>query len=99
MMMDKNEFTATVALFDRQGGWYYVTVPKNLCQPYYDLQDRGLIAVTASARSGDAQVAWQTSLLPMGDGSHFLALPAKVRNRLKIGAGDCVEITFSIRRR
>ncbi|MDR3069971.1 MAG: DUF1905 domain-containing protein [Propionibacteriaceae bacterium] len=99
--MGKTElFAAVVEVFDRPGGWYYVAVPENLCKQYHDLQDRGLIAVTASAKFGDAvTAAWQTSLLPMGDGSHFLALPAKVRNKLGIGTGDCVEIEFSIRGR
>jgi hypothetical protein len=96
---DVEAFEAVVQLFDRPGGWYYVVVPENQCQPYDDLQERGLIAVIASARSGDMRINWQTSLLPMGDGSHFLALPTKVRNRLKIGIGDRIGIEFSIRQR
>ena len=99
MKISSNTFEAAVELFNRPGGWYYVAVPDNLCRPYYDLQDRGLIAITASARSGDAQFVWPTSLLPTGDGSHFLALPAKLRKRLKIGAGDRVKIEFSLRQR
>ena len=98
-MSDIESFEASVQLFDRPGGWHYAAVPERHCKPYYSLQDRGLIAVTATARSGSEHFTWQTPLLPMGDGSHFLALPAKVRNRLKINAGDLVKIEFSIRQR
>ncbi|MDR2128669.1 MAG: DUF1905 domain-containing protein [Burkholderiaceae bacterium] len=98
-MSNNESFEAVVEVFDRPGGWYYVAVPKSLCQPYHDLQERGLIAVMASASQNDAQITWKTSLLPMGDGSHFLALPAKARNRLGIGAGARVKMAFSIRRR
>jgi hypothetical protein len=97
--MNSESFKAIVEIFDRPCGWYYAVAPKSQCEPYYHLQDRGLIAVTACVSKNGAQIAWKTSLLPMGDGSHFLALPAKVRNRLKIGVGGSVEITFSIRRR
>lgn len=92
-------FSGTVELFDRPGGWYYVAVPSELCEPYYDLQDRGLIAITACAALDGKEISWPTSLLPMGDGSHFIALPAKVRNRLKVAVGDDIEITFSLRDR
>lgn len=98
-MNEPESFAAPVELFDRPGGWYYAAVPASLCEPYYDLQDRGLIAVTATARANAASFTWPTSLLPLGDGSHFLALPAKARKRLHVDAGDIVEITFSIRQR
>jgi hypothetical protein len=40
---------------------------------------------------------WPTSLLPMGDGRHFIALPAKVRAKQKIGVGDAVSVFFEVR--
>lgn len=98
-MQGSESFASVVELFDRPGGWHYVSVPKSLSEPYSNLQDRGLVAVTACARSNGASATWPTSLLPMGDGSHFLALPARVRNRLRLDVGDRVEMTFSIRER
>ena len=98
-MSKPHVYATVVELFDRPGGWYYASVPQSLVEPYYDLQDRGLIAIRATARSEHGELTWPTSFLPMGDGSHFVALPAKVRKRLKIDEGDTVEIEFSIRDR
>jgi len=68
-------FAGKVELFKREKGWYYVSVPAELSKPLECLADRGLVAVIASV--GDSR--WPTSLLPMGDGTHFIALPARVR--------------------
>jgi hypothetical protein len=89
----ENTFEADVQLFEREKGWFYVSVPTKLAQPYEYLVDRGLIAVTA--RIGGS--SWPTSLLPMGDGTHFIALPAKVRTKEKFKLGDKVHIAFELR--
>ena len=88
-------FNAKVELFNREKGWYYVLVPKKISNPLKKLSDRGLIAVTASIGSS----LWQTSLLPMGDGTHFIALPAKVRSKEDISTGKEIEISFETRNR
>jgi hypothetical protein len=79
-------FTAKVDLFERDKGRYYVSVLTALSKPLEHLADRGLIAVTASI----GKSTWPTSLLPMGDGTHFIALPARVRTREKLFRGDDV---------
>ena len=79
-----NTFIAKIELFDREKGWHYVSVPIELSIPLEYLADRGLIAVTA--RIGNS--SWPTSLLPMGDGTHFIALPAKVRTKEKLSLGN-----------
>ncbi|MCL2496416.1 MAG: DUF1905 domain-containing protein [Clostridiales bacterium] len=91
----KNTFSAKVKLFEREMGWHYVSVPTELSKPLEHLADRGLIAVTATAGSS----SWPTSLLPMGDGTHFIALPAKVRKKEKLFLGEAVEISFTLRTR
>jgi hypothetical protein len=88
-------FTAMADLFERDKGWYYVSVPTELSKPHEHLAERGLIAVTA--RIGKS--SWPTSLLPMGDGTHFIALPAKVRTKEKLTKGDDVEVSFVLRDR
>jgi len=90
-----NTFVAKVELFERDKGWNYVSVPPELSKPLEYLADRGLIAVTAKA----GNTSWSTSLLPMGDGTHFLALPAKVRSKEKLSPGVAVEISFETRAR
>ena len=84
------KFVAKVELFEREKGWYYVSVPSKLSKPLEHLADRGLIAVTA--RVGNS--SWATSLLPVGDGTHFIALPAKVRSKEKLSLGTAVEVSF-----
>ena len=90
-----NSFTGKVDLFGRDKGWYYVSVPTELSKPLEHLADRGLIAVTA--RVGNS--SWLTSLLPMGDGTHFIALPAKVRKNEKLSLGGELELSFETRTR
>ena len=90
-----NTFIATVELFVRDMGWHYVSVPAVLSKPLEHLADRGLIAVTAKVGNS----SWPTSLLPTGDGTHFLALPAQVRKKEKLFLGMAVEVSFEIRTR
>ncbi len=92
--MNRN-FTATVRIFERDKGWYYVAVPTHLSKPIEHLADRGLIAVTAKIGNSN----WPTSLLPMGDGTHFIALPMKVRSKEKIALNDTINISFELRER
>jgi hypothetical protein len=88
-------FKAKMELFERDKGWYYVSVPTELSKPLEHLADRGLIAITATV----GKTNWPTSLLPMGDGTHFIALPAKVRSKEKLMLGDAVDVSFEIRQR
>ena len=90
-----NSFVAKVELFERKMGWHYVSVPTELSKPLEYLSDRGLIAVTAKIGNS----SWPTSLLPMGDGTHFIALPAKVRKKENLARGIPVEVDFEIRAR
>ena len=91
----RNTFVARVEHFDRKMGWYYVLVPQELSKPLEHLADRGLIAVTATVGGS----SWPTSLLPMGDGTHFIALPAKVRSKEKLSPGAEAEVSFETRTR
>ncbi|MDR1109292.1 MAG: DUF1905 domain-containing protein [Deltaproteobacteria bacterium] len=91
----ERSFTAKVELFAREKGWHYVSVPAGISRPLGYLADRGLIAVTATI----GMTGWPTSLLPMGDGTHFMALPAKVRAREKLGLGEMAEVSFEVRQR
>ena len=88
-------FTAKVQLFPQDNGWHYVAVPSHISHPLRIFADRGLIAVHATV--GD--YTWNTSLLPKGDGSHFVALSAKMRNKEGIRLEDSVTMKFVLRER
>lgn len=88
-------FEGELELFPQQGGWHFVRAPLAVSEPLHPLADRGLIAVCATVGGS----SWNTSLLPMGDGTHFVAVPAKVRGKEKLELGDTVAVRFVLRRR
>ena len=83
----------TVEVFDGPGGWHYVRVPPDLSDELADLSDRGMIPIEATVGA----TGWQTSLLPTGDGSHFVALKSSVREAEGLGVGDDVTVRFAPR--
>lgn len=87
--------TGVVELFPQDGGWHFVRVPTRISDELQHLADRGLVAVRATV--GDT--TWDTSLLPMGDGSMFIALNAQVRRRNSLVTGGEVTVTFAPRTR
>jgi len=89
-----NTFTAKVERFEMLCGWHYVPVPAELSKPFsFFATNFGYIAVTATVGNS----SWQTSLLPKGDGTHFIALPAKVRSKEKLSHGMEIEVSFEPR--
>lgn len=86
-------FSSSVRIFPQDGGWHYVAVPQKYSDELKPLADRGLVAITATIGSS----TWNTSLLPMGDGSQFIPLPGKVRSKGAIDVGALVEVSFVAR--
>ena len=80
-------------LFPQKGGWVYVRVPLRVTKSLSHMADRGLIPITAKVGS----TSWETSLLPMGDGTHFIALNEKKKKREDISVGSEVSLSFSTR--
>jgi len=92
--MDKSfTFIDTVEIFPQKGGWYFVRVPKLITERLDHKADRGVIAITATVGT----TSWNTSLLPMGDGTHFIALNAKIRKREHIELGTELDVHFRLR--
>ena len=87
--------TGRVKVFPQKGGWMYVRVPRRITAETKSLADRGLVAVRATVGA----FSWDTSLLPMGDGTQFIALPAKVRKAEAIELGSRVTVRVQLRRR
>lgn len=68
------------------GGWFVVRVDADLSRRLRTGAVRGFVPVTASVGGS----TWDTSLMPMGDGTLFLALPARVRRAEDLDEGDPV---------
>ncbi|MGH8924783.1 MAG: DUF1905 domain-containing protein [Acidimicrobiia bacterium] len=94
-MSNPYQVIGDVELFLQPGGWYYIAVPRWISDELSHLADRGLIPVKATVGS----TSWDTSLLPKGDGSHFIALNAMVRKTNRIDVGDRITVTFQTRHR
>jgi hypothetical protein len=84
-----------VEVFPQEGGWVYVRVPDQYTEMTRGYADRGLVAITAKTGT----TTWNTSLMPMGDGTHFIALSAKVRRAENIRVGDTISLSFRLRAR
>lgn len=82
-----------IELFDRDDGWYFVPIPGWISAELVNAADRGLIAISAAIDG----FSWDTSLMPMGDGTHFIPLNASVRRANDLDRGDPVTVEFSVR--
>lgn len=89
--MKKYTVSGRVDRFPGNLGWYFIRVPKEMTQNMRG--DRGLIPVHLTYKN----TSWDSSLLPMGNGTHFIALPLKVRKPHAIDIGDTVKISFMLR--
>lgn len=73
--------------------WHYVRVPEEYTEVTRHLAVRGLVPITVTL----GRTTWDTSLLPLGDGTHFIAVNAKVRKAERIALGDRIKLTFRVR--
>jgi hypothetical protein len=91
--METYKTTGRVEIFPQKGGWVYVRIPAKITRKLVPKACRGLIPVEAMAGA----TTWKTSLMPMGDGTHFVALKARVRKIEHIEIGKMVTISFRAR--
>lgn len=89
------KLSGIVEIFPLESPWVYVGVPKKITEETRHLADRGLVAIVATVGTSN----WNTSLMPMGDGTQFVPLPAKVRKSEGIELGGRVELSFVLRQR
>lgn len=90
---DEYTIKGTVEIFPQKGGWTFVRVPKKFTEMTKPYADRGLVPVTATV----GETSWKTSLLPMGDGTLFIALNEKVRKNEGVELGKKVTVSFRLR--
>jgi len=95
--MNKKQYhvSGTVKIFPLVNPWIYVGVPKKHTEETRRFARRGLVPITVKL----GKSSWETSLLPKGDGTHFIALNAKVRKDENIEIGNRVKLTYWTRTR
>lgn len=74
--------------------WHIVHVPTKISRPYKPLA-RNFGFIPVALRVGKS--SWSSSFMPAGDGTHIIAVPAKVRKANDIKLGDEITIEFKIR--
>lgn len=79
-----------VELFPQEGGWHYIKIPKTITKKYSEKSIRCLVPVIAQVNESK----WKT--LPRRDGTHFIALKAKIRKKEHINLSDKIKIKFEI---
>lgn len=95
MAAESYQITGVVKLFQVEKPWVYISVPKLYTDMFQPFADRGLVAIMA--RVGGS--TWPTSLMPMGDGTQFIPLSAKIRKAEGIEIGRRIKCTFWLRKR
>jgi hypothetical protein len=90
----KNKFVAKgkAKIFPQDNGWVYLSIP----QKYEDLGIKKPRWGLVPARITIGKTTWEKSLLPMGDGTLFIALNAQVRKKEDIRIGDQITAKFSV---
>lgn len=75
------------------GGWHVLRLGAEHTPALRPWARRGFVPVTATLRGS----TWRSSLMPMGDGTLFLALPAAVRRAEDVLEGDEVSARWQVR--
>lgn len=91
--MKRYTFKGKVEVFPQKGRWFYIKAPKKYVTEFEKKMDRGLVPIKATV----GKTTWNTSLLPYGNGTLFLALPAKVRKENGIEKGSSTTAFFTLR--
>jgi len=71
------------------GTWTYLTVPFSAAEAY---GVKGRIPIRATVNG----VAYRSSLLPKGDGTHYLVVGGKIRDEVGATQGDVVKVVLEL---
>ncbi len=85
--MAKRTFRAKLERPEGIGTWTYLTVPSNAAKEY---GGQGQIKVKGTIN----RLPYRSTLLPHGNGKHFLIVKREIRDQISATAGDPVDVTM-----
>lgn len=94
----KYSFKAELWLWQGEGAWHFVTLPKDISEEIKEAFGTGRpgfgsISVTATIKDN----IWETSIFPDSkSGSYLLPVKAEIRKKADISAGDQVEVSLDL---
>lgn len=80
----------TVKKFPGKAAWYYLHVPSKYSNMSKKFKRGRFVRILAQIGTD----IWQTSLLPLGNGTEFIALKAAIRKNQNIKEGDTIKLYF-----
>ena len=83
--MAKKEFKGKLERFEGVGTWIYVDIPFDVEKAF---GGGGQVKVQGTVNGA----AFRSSLMPHGDGTHFLVINKSIRDAAKIKVGDSVKV-------
>lgn len=90
--MTMKTFVSQVQIFSGKNAWTYVLIPDDLIQVNVSTTSWGFIPANITINN----TTWKSSLMPLGNGSYFIALKASVRKSENIVVGDTIKVSFDI---
>lgn len=85
---NNNSFTAKLERFDSNLWHFHIVVPKEIAGQFVVGKDRRVVCTLNNS------VEFQCALMPGGDGSYFINLNQKIRDKLKLKIGSSVEVSL-----
>ncbi len=82
------DFTAIVHRFDSKLWGYHFIVTGDLAGPFVTGKDRRVVCTLNDVLS------FQCALMPKGNGSYFINLNKKIRDKLSLEIGDSIQVTL-----
>lgn len=86
--MGNKVYKARLKKFEGRGTWTYVSVPFDAAKIFGQV---GQIKIKGSING----VPFRSSLMPNGDGSHFLVVNKSVRDRAQVKCGAIIEVALA----
>lgn len=100
-IMNHYNFSSRIWRWPGQGGWHFVTLPKELFNEIRQSYGKGMVPIQVIGSNPSDQsissIEWRATLFPhLQSESYILAIKKSIRPKLQTYEGDFITITFNI---